>query len=391
MATGFPTKANWAAGDVLTASALDDLAGTVNILSPAGITSGYALTANGTSNTVTWAPVTSATSYGFTAGKNQIINGAFNVWQRGTSFTPVQNSQMFTADRFFVNRDGSGATVTVSQQTFTPGTAPVSGYEGTYFYRYAQTVAGSGATYSLLLQQRVEDVRNLAGQTVTWSFWAKADTARNITTEIVQNFGTGGSSSTTNLVANPTLAITTSWTRYTITTALPSLTGKTIGTNSFISYTFLDASLNATKTVDTWGWQVEAGSAATAFQTATGTLQGELTACQRYYEKSYPQGIAPGTASSTAGCEMYAALVLYASNNLRQRSTFKTTKRTSPTVTIYSTNNGATGNWYNEGLATNVPASAYNIGDSGFLSYQTSGTTNASNILDFHYTADSEL
>ena len=34
MATGFPTKANWAAGDVLTASALDDLAGTVNLLNP---------------------------------------------------------------------------------------------------------------------------------------------------------------------------------------------------------------------------------------------------------------------------------------------------------------------------------------------------------------------
>jgi len=55
----------------------------------------------------------------------------------------------------------SGSTVTVSQQTFTPGAAPVSGYEGQYFYRYAQSVAGTGATYNLIAQ-KIEDVRQFA-------------------------------------------------------------------------------------------------------------------------------------------------------------------------------------------------------------------------------------
>jgi hypothetical protein len=60
MATGFPTKSNWAAGDVLTAAQMDDLAGTVNLLSPVGVTSGYVLSANGSANSYTWAAVPSA-------------------------------------------------------------------------------------------------------------------------------------------------------------------------------------------------------------------------------------------------------------------------------------------------------------------------------------------
>jgi hypothetical protein len=63
---------------------------------------------------------------------------------------------------------------------------------------------------------------------------------------------------------------------------LPSISGKTIGTSSFLAID-MQLFMNTTFTFDTWGWQLEAGSVATAFQTATGTIQGELSACQRYY------------------------------------------------------------------------------------------------------------
>jgi len=216
----------------------------------------------------------------FVAGKNKIINGDFNIWQRGTSFSSI-SSGTFTADRWFVNFDGSGATRSVSQQTFTPGSAPVAGYESSYFLRLATTVAGSGQTYSNLAQ-RIENVQTFANQTVVVSFWAKANAAISLGTVFGQNFGSGGSSSV--YTVGPSFTLSTSWARYTGYITLPSISGKTVGTGSYLELD-LTWPQNSTFTLDVWGVQLEAGSVATPFTTASGTLQGELSLCQRYYQR----------------------------------------------------------------------------------------------------------
>jgi hypothetical protein len=216
----------------------------------------------------------------YAAGKNKIINGDFGIWQRGTSFTtPALNA--YTADRFYQAQNGTSPTIVHSQQAFTYGTAPVAGYESTYFYRVDQTVAGSAATFNFI-GQKIEDVRTFANQTFTFSFWAKAASTITLpSVEISQVFGSGGSTSV-NTTLTSSVSVGTSWTRYSYSVSVPSIAGKTIGAGShLIVRIFLP--LNSTFTFDTWGWQAEAGSVATAFQTATGTLQGELAACQRYY------------------------------------------------------------------------------------------------------------
>jgi hypothetical protein len=224
----------------------------------------------------------------YAAGKNKIINGDFRINQRNFSSTTTNGTYGF--DRFKMDR-GSGGTVTYSAQTFTPGTAPVSGYEAINFARIV--TASQSATGDFAgLRQLIEDVRTTAGKTVTISVWAKAGTAGhkfNFTVE--QIWGTGGSSATVNLGASQTL--TTSWARYSTTFTLPSASGKTITSDSTASiwmFTSGGSGLSAytdignqNATIDFWGLQVEIGSVATAFQTATGTLQGELAACQRYY------------------------------------------------------------------------------------------------------------
>ena len=107
--------------------------------------------------------------------RNKIINGNFDIWQRGTSVTGVTSGQ-FVADRFKTLIFGS--TADVSRQSFTLGQTDVPN-EPTYYHRTVVTSVAGSANYCQL-QQRIESVRTLAGQTATLSFWAKADASKNI-------------------------------------------------------------------------------------------------------------------------------------------------------------------------------------------------------------------
>jgi hypothetical protein len=260
-----------AKGDLIGATAAD---------TPARLavgTNGQVLTADSTAATgLAWTTVSGAESLGFTAGKNKIINGDFNVWQRGTTITSQYG---YVSDRWLYYQNGSSGVTTISQQTFTPGNT-IAGYEPTFFIRVNQTTAGTGATTNSIFTN-LEDVRLFAGQTATISFWAKAGSGTpSITPVLTQVFGSGGSTAvTTSYTAIP---ITTSWARYTQTISIPSISGKTVGTSSYLTVN-LGIPLNTVQTIDFWGVQLEAGSTATSFQTATGTIQGELAACQRYY------------------------------------------------------------------------------------------------------------
>lgn len=262
-----------AKGDLISATAAD---------TPARLavgTNGQVLTADSTASTgLAWATVSVPTSLGYAAGKNPIINGDFKIWQRGTSFT-FSSSDAYTADRFLVSA-GSGGTVTVSQQTFTPGAAPVSGYEGSTYLQAAYSVSGTGC----YIYQKIEDVRAFAGQTVTVSFWARitSGTKTNCFVDVVQNFGSGGSATAVSNSTDPNFTLTTTWTRFTQVVPVASISGKTIGTSSFL-YPRIQYGTSGTSTFQFWGVQVEAGSSATTFQTASGSIQGELALAQRYY------------------------------------------------------------------------------------------------------------
>jgi hypothetical protein len=199
----------------------------------------------------------------------------------------------------------------------------VAGYEGSYFLRYNVSAAGTGNSYNIVIQP-IEDVRTFANQPITVSFWAKSDSARTVYVDVVQDFGSGGSA-TVSTGAAASQNTSTSWQRFSFNITVPTISGKTIGTSSNILIRIWTSG-NTTFTTDIWGVQAEAGSVATAFQTATGTLQGELAACQRYYYL-YVDG---NTSTSFGTCAYYS------SSDVLGTVTYPVTMRTTPTFSAAS-------------------------------------------------------
>lgn len=222
------------------------------------------------------------------AGKNKLINADFNIWQRSGAGTTSISTTGYFPDRWrYVLANGSSKVFTQSRQSFTPGNQPESGYEGRYFYRIAVTTAGSGYTAEYI-EQPIEDVRTLAGKKVVLSFWAKTGSGTaSLTPQLVQNFGSGGSSSVTSSFT--AVSVGTAWTRYTTTLTttenkVPNLSGKTIGSgeDNYLALRILMPT-NAIQTIDFWGVQLEEGTTATRFNINGVNQRDELASCQRYY------------------------------------------------------------------------------------------------------------
>jgi hypothetical protein len=224
--------------------------------------------------------VVSANGSAVALSPNYIINGAFDIWQRGTSFSNPSDTS-YNADRWRIQHDGSGATRTITQQTFTPGSFPASGYQGSTFLRYAVSVAGTSNTYQQI-ENVIEDIRTAAGQTVTLSFWAKADASRTLNLIWRREWNNYASADQTAMGSQITL--TTSWARYSVTFVVPSISGLTIGTNSVARIIFRMAAATV-QSVDFWGVQLEDGSIATPFRRNSPNIQAELAACQRYFRR----------------------------------------------------------------------------------------------------------
>jgi hypothetical protein len=253
---------------------------------------------------------------------NPILNSGFDIWQRGTASTAI-GSGTFLADRWQAARGGFAAGGSQSQQV----TGDTTNLPNIQYCLRIQRDSGNTNTASMVVGQNLENVNSIpyAGKTVTLSFYARAganfSASGNTLTALFcsgtgtnQNLVTGGFTGQNNTALAPTL--TTTWQRFSIT--------KTIDTNAtqlgFIVYDVPTGTAGANDYYEITGVMINVGSVAYPFRRTTGTIQGELAACQRYYEVT--GGGSTGRNNSTTTTELAV--------------TFKVNKRTTPSMSIFT-------------------------------------------------------
>lgn len=181
-------------------------------------------------------------------GANRKPNGDFSVWTGGSSFS-TPSSGAAVCDDYYVEYDGTIGAFTFSRQTFTLGQTDVLG-QPKYYARWAQGTAGTGSSYRRL-RTKFPGVERFAGRKVIRSIWLKADSARTVTAKLLQNFGTGGSPSSEVEAASESWSVTTSWQRFEIADELPSISGKTLGSDGNDALILsLDLPVNTTMTIE---------------------------------------------------------------------------------------------------------------------------------------------
>lgn len=276
--------------------------------------------------------------------KNAIINGNFDIWQRDVSL-PSGNGGRYLADRWL--NLAVGTTHTTTRELFVDGQTDVPN-NPKYFHRVNVTSVANPANVCVLTQ-RIEDVNTFSNEHITISFWAKADSPKNIATSLNKFFGPAGSPDENGLGVK-THALTTSWQKFTSTFLVSSTSGKTITTDHYIQpHWWFDAGSNFDSRNNSLGQQsgifdiaqvqIEKGHIPTDFETRH--IGFELFLCQRYYEKSYDIDVVPGTPTVLGenGVTSGAA----PSGGATATVQFQVEKRINPTTTIYNPATGAAG------------------------------------------------
>ena len=238
-----------------------------NSIDASKIIDGAIAVADVADNAITEAKIADAAVVSLKSGrKNLIINGGFDVWQRGTSTTSV-GANYYTVDRVWTYNPGAN---TIQQSSSVP-----SGEGFIYSLNATTSISALGVAVELPATGKT---MLKANTDYTLSFWAKSDVAATIGVHHRYRDAKASGTNNVDIDTQSTASITTSWARHTTTfntgSTVPAATSKIID---------IELSVSSLSNSYITGVQLELGSVATDFEHRS--FGEELALCQRYYQQ----------------------------------------------------------------------------------------------------------
>lgn len=283
--------------------------------------------------------------------RNKIVNGGFDIWQRGT--TVSSNVNDWTADRFF--NTNSAMTWTRANNTL-GGPCP-----------YMCTLTGGGSDSRFRFSFEMPSTTS-QGEFSVGSYW---------TLSLYTSLNIAGRTFNIGYAANPngttdTASTTGTWValgdnRYSVTMQINAANTNNRAAMRF-SGPFNGPVNEGVASISVTGVQFEAGSVATPFERRP--IEVELALCQRYYEKSANNTKLIWTGDATTGNNYYAT------------GLFAVSKRASPTFT--GTITAGTGFSGGAPVDSDADISGWNIAAA-------CNSTGARRYYTFGFTASAEL
>ena len=318
--------------------------------------------------------------------RNRIINGGMQVSQRfGTGLAAIPNGvRTFVVDRSTVYVQGAA----------TSGWQSIGGGPEGSLATNCIVVSGAAGVTSIQLLQPIEAVNSsdLAGKQVTLSVWiylsagGPLNVSGSINRAVTADTITGNISDVTLTMSSSTLSSGT-WTKFTGTGTLSA--SATLGIETNIN---LGGSIPAGVSVRFSYLQLELGSVATPFEQRP--YGSELALCQRFFEKSFPQGTKPAQALGTvaSGANRFSASKAGSASLNYGFISYKVTKRVAPlTLTGYNPLN-ANSLPLDASLAVDCTSNTMVATDAGiFCSWNNAGATTVGNAIDWAWAVDAEI
>ena len=349
------------------------------------------------------------------SNRNKVINGAMQVAQRNTSVTGITSGDYYVCDRWKLGY-GTAGTWTLSQSTDTPNNF---GNSLKFDCTTANGSLSAGSNLQLLQFFEGQDLQDVekgtsSAKQISVSFYVKTNKTGTYVVELMDHDNSNRHCSKSYTVTD------TNWNRYTLT--FPADTTGALDNDNAKSFeigfwlaagsNFTTGSLQtswgalsqsgravgqvnlADNTSNEWyitGVQLEVGSVATDFEHRS--FAQELRLCQRYFQKSFNQGVTP--AVDLDKC-VYMIVRPYTNQYVEAINTDLVVEmRSQPTVTFYPTSSSGSGSVgqisYYDGSWSNTTGT-----------YQTTQATNqrftisavassSTTLVQYNYTASAEL